>query len=134
MKMKWRKVFLFAASGILYGALTVSGAIQGFEYWVALATIALVGKFMALSEPDAPIKHSFLAGLFTGVSALLMQAILMPVYMKNNPAYRSVEVPFGLDPAVYTALFAPIGGLLAGVIAVLVAWPVSKLYLALRTV
>jgi len=133
-KMNWRLVFLFALSGLVYAGLTIMGRIHGIEHWVALAMIILVGKFIALLEPRAPIKHGFMAGFLAGLLAILMQLAFSPTYLKNNPDYRDIDIPFGLDLHVYTALFAPVGGLMAGFIAIIVAWPVAKMYLAIRAV
>ncbi len=133
-RMNWRLVFLFSLSGVFFAVLTIFAWIHGYEHWFALATIVLVAKFIALMEHDAPIKHGFAAGFFTALFALWTQAAFAPIYLKNNPAYREVEIPFGLDPLTYTILFSPIGGLMAGILAVFVAWPVAKLYLALRTI
>ena len=132
--MNWRLVILLSLSGVAFAALTIGAWISGYEHWVALATLVLVAKFAGIIGFEAPIRHGFAAGFLTALLAVLTQAAFAPIYFKNNPTYLEVEIPFGLNPVLFTVLFAPIGGLVAGVIAVFIAWPVAKLFLAMRTI
>lgn len=129
--MLWGRVLILAVAGPVYGGLTILGWIHGLEHWVALILIGAVGKVAALLAPSAPIRHAFAAGFLTAVAALLVQALFAPLYFENNAGYASIEIPFGLSPVTYTLAFAPIGGLLAGLLAMAAAWLVSSMLVLL---
>jgi len=124
--MRWNCTLLLSASGLLYAIVTIFGWVQGFEYWVALLLIGGVGKVAALLAPQAPLRNAFAAGFLAAMLALILQAVFMPVYFDNNPAYAAVEIPFGLSARQYTLLFAPLGGLLAAMLAAASAWLVLR--------
>ena len=124
--IRWRPVLLTSITGIIFGVLTIFAVISGYEGWVALISIAGIGKVMAYLVPDAPIRNAFVAGFLAGLLAIWTQAAFLPLYFENNPAYQQIEIPFGLPARTYTVLSAPFGGLMAGLLASAIAWPVSR--------
>ena len=129
--IRWDYALWLSVSGLLYAAMTIFGWAHGYEYWVALVLIGGVGKLAALLAPRAPIQNAFAAGFLAAMLALVLQAVFMPVYFDNNPAYTAVEIPFGLSARQYTLLFAPPGGLLAATLAAASAWLVSRVLILL---
>ncbi len=125
-RIRWDYTLLLSISGLLYAAVTVFGWVRGFEYWVALVLIGGVGKTAALLAPQAPLRNAFAAGFLAALLALTLQALFMPVYFDNNPGYANVEIPFGLSARQYTLVFAPLGGLVAALLAAASAWFVSR--------
>lgn len=112
-------------SGILYGGLTVIAWIHGFEPIAALLILASVALCAIYFAPHAPKRHAFFAGFLTAFFAIWTQIVFFKTYIYNNPEYAAIEIPFGLDPISYTALFSPLGGVMGGIVALLVAVPIS---------
>jgi len=125
-RIRWDYTFLLSLSGLFYAAVTVFGWVHGFEHWVALVLIGGVGKIAALLAPQAPLRNAFAAGFLAALLALMLQAMFMSVYFANNPGYANVEIPLGLSARQYTLLFAPLGGLVAALLAAASAWFVSR--------
>ena len=125
-KIEWRRIFLVSLSGLVFAGLTIFALVQGREHWVALLILIGIATSMAKQVPLAPKRNAFVAGFLTALIAVWTQAAFLPLYFEYNPSYRVLEIPFGLSPQAYTVLFAPIGALLAGILAALVAWPIAK--------
>ena len=124
-QLRWRLIALASSGGALFGALTIFAVISGYEGLVSLLILAGIATLMAFCVPDTPIRHAFEAGFFAGLLAVCTQAAFLPLYFENNPAYAEIAIPFGLPARTYTALVAPIGGLIAGCLASFIAWPVA---------
>ncbi|MEO1243447.1 MAG: hypothetical protein AAFX54_16170 [Pseudomonadota bacterium] len=124
-RIRWGLALTLSLSGLVYAALTILAWINGLEHWVALITLAGVGKLVVLLERQAPVRSAFAAGFFTAVFALWGQMAFVDIYFQNNPEYLSAEVPFGLSPVSFTLLFSPLGGVMGGLLAAITAWLVS---------
>lgn len=121
-KINWRLVISAAViAGAAYAGLTIMAIIQGYEHWVALIFIGGVAKLVAVMAKTAPARNAFAAGFLFAIVALFFQALFLPVYFNNNPEYASIPLPWRLSPVAYIALFAPLGGLLAGLLAFMTA-------------
>ena len=123
--LRWRLIFVASLGGVVFGALTIFAVISGHEGLFALLIIAGIAKLMAFRVSDTPIRHAFAAGFLAGLLAVWSQAAFLPLYFENNPAYAQIPIPFGLPARTYTALVAPLGGLISGCLASIVAWPVA---------
>lgn len=123
--LSWRLILVTSTSGLLFGGLTILAWFSGFEQRVALIMLAGIGKIMAFCADERPVRHALVAGFLAGLIAIWTQAAFLPLYFENNPAYRLIEIPFGMTARTYTTLAAPFGGLFAGAIASAIAWPVS---------
>ncbi len=123
--LRWRLILLTSLGGILFGILTILAWISGYEYRVALIIVSGIAIVMAFSVHDAPIRNAFVAGFLAGLLGIWTQAAFLSLYFENNPAYQQIAIPFGLSARMYTVLSAPIGGLIAGAAASVIAWPVS---------
>ncbi len=126
-KIEWRRIFLVSLSGFVFAGMTIFALLQGQEHWVALLMLFGIATAMAQQVPLAPKRNAFVAGFLTALLAVWTQAAFLPLYFENNPSYRLLEIPFGLSPQAYTVLFAPIGALLAGILAALFVWPIAKI-------
>lgn len=126
-KLKWKFILILSLSGPIFGGLTILAWIHGYEQFIALMFLIGVGKFAAYFAPETPKRHAFIAGYLAAFFAVWTQVAFSDVYMKNNPEYLSVDIPFGLDPIAYTVAFSPFGGLMGGFLALLVASLVSAL-------
>lgn len=113
-KIRWKLVLTLALTGVLFGILTIKAWIHGYEGIVAFLFLVGISVFIVLNEYRAPIRNAFIAGFFTAILALITQMTFADTYFANNPEYLEIELPFGLSPVLYTILFAPIGGLVAG--------------------
>ncbi len=128
--INWPLVLMLSLSGFLFAGLTIASWIAGYEHLVGLIIIAGVAKGAVFFAQAAPKRNAFAAGFLTGVFAVWTQAAFLPLYFKNNPEYLEIEIPFGLTPGAWTVLFSPLAGLAAGVLALLIAaiiaWPMAK--------
>lgn len=115
--IEWRIAFALSSAGFVYGALTVFAVIQGFEHWIASLSLLGIGKFAALLCKYSPLRTAFASGFLAGLWALWTQASFIELYFINNPAYRVTEIPWGLEPEVFTFVLSPIGALFSGAIA-----------------
>lgn len=86
-----------------------------------------ISTSMVIMAPQAPVRHAAVAGFLTAWIAVWAQAAFLPLCFDNNPAYRLAEIPFGLSAEAYTALFAPVGAAVAGLIMALTARLIAKL-------
>ncbi|MEM9617335.1 MAG: hypothetical protein AAF936_05185 [Pseudomonadota bacterium] len=120
-RIRWGIVLTLSLIGLVYAALTILAWINGLEYWVALISLASVGKLVVLLERKAPVRNAFAAGFFTALFALWGQMAFVDIYFQNNPEYLSAEVPFGLSPVSFTLLFSPLGGIMGGLLAAITA-------------
>ncbi len=127
-KIQWRLVLTISLSGLVFAGLTIFAVISGSEHWVGLLILAGVAVSMARLAPAAPRLNAFAAGFVTTLCAVWTQAIFLPLYFENNPSYRLLEIPLGLSPLAWTVLSAPVGALVAGMLAALLAWPVAKVW------
>ena len=124
--MRWQLVIPLALAGVAFGVLTVAAWIHGYEGTIALLLLTSIGGIVALLEQHRPVRNGFGAGFFASISAVAMQVLFFDTYMTNNPDYLNTDIPFGLSPIVYTLSFAPIGGLIGGLLAALTAWLVAR--------
>lgn len=126
-KIRWPLVGTLSMSGVVYAWLTILAWIHGHEHWVALIIVISIAIIAVFLEQRAPVRLAFVAGYGTALLALWTQALFAPLYLQNNPAYASIDVPFGLSMVSYTLAFSPVGGLIAGCLAALIAWPLSQI-------
>ncbi|WP_420434931.1 hypothetical protein [Hyphobacterium sp.] len=117
----WKTAAGLALAGPLFGAATIFALIQGLEHYVALAAILVIGVASAVRTRRAAMWTAFAAGFLAALSAVLLQAIFIDTYFDNNPEYAEIAVPLGFSAAAWTTLFAPVGGLVMGVLCLLVA-------------
>ncbi|MEM9495365.1 MAG: hypothetical protein AAGA09_05135 [Pseudomonadota bacterium] len=123
MKIPWLHILILSsASGSLFAWLTILAIVSGMEHWVALIFIGATAKLAVLFAPAAPARSAFVASFLFAIFALAMQAAFLPLYFKNNPSYAAVDLPWGLTPTAYIFLFAPLGGLAAGLLGLATAW------------
>lgn len=115
-------VLLAGFAGVIYAVLTISGWIHGAEGRVALVILCVIGVLTALRETRRPVLHGFVTGFLAAFVAIELQAVFLPLYFANNPAYELVEIPFGLPARLATAIFAPLHATLAGLLTAGFVW------------
>ena len=121
--MRWRLVALISTLGVAYGLLTVFPVIVGYEYWFVFGGLFLAGKTAGLFAAEKPVLNGFGAGAGVAFAALWTQAILMPIYLANNPQYAGFDLPLGLSERMFTFALSPIGAIAGGLLAMIVALP-----------
>lgn len=126
-KIQWSLVLLLSLSGVAFGLLTIFAVISGYEQWVAMVLLPVIAVTMALKVRQNTQRNAFAAGFLAALFAVWTQALFLPLYFENNPAYREVEIPFGLSAQAWTTLSAPVGAVVAGFLVMLIAWLVSLL-------
>ncbi len=127
LKIRWRLIMLLALNGFAFAALTIFAVISGIEHWVMLIMLAGIAVAAATRAPEAPLINAFFAGFFALLCAVWTQAVFLQTYFENNPVYRSIDIPFGLDPQLYILLIAPVGACVSGLFTQLIAWLVTRL-------
>ncbi len=117
--LDWKLIVGLAASaGVAYAALTIYGVIAGWESLIALGMLAVVNGAAAAWLRHRIAAHGLILGFLTGIFAIELQALFLPLYFQHNPTYLAIEIPFGLSARAATALGAPIPSLIAAVISV----------------
>ena len=119
--MRWLLVLSLSSLGAVFGLLSVYSVITGYEQVVATVGLVGIGKIAGFFERDTPIRHGFAAGAGASLSALWTQGILMPLYLDNNPIYKSDSLPFGLSEQAFTFVFSPLGAIVGGTLSLLAA-------------
>ncbi len=124
----WRFILLFAGvAGVIFAGLTIFGWIHGWEGTVALAILIVAGVVIAGRRVQRPVLQGFLTGFLSAFIAIELQAAFLPRYFANNPEYALIEIPFGLPARLATAIFAPLQGILAGLLTAGIVWVLGKI-------
>lgn len=124
----WKLVWLLAPIGLLYAALTISGALPTVEVtrWTALAMLVTVGIVAGLRAPERPWRHGLVAGLMVALAAIWTQGAFLDTYFANNPSSAEVEIPFGWSARLATFVLGPLNAVVAALISGGVAWVARK--------
>jgi hypothetical protein len=80
----------------------------------------------ALTSSAKPARVAFAAGFIAALVAVWTQGIFLDTYFAHNPAYRTVDIPFGLSPRVWTIGMAPVGALIGGALSAVSAFIVRR--------
>ena len=124
-----RFVLIFSCiAGFVFADLTISGLIHGWEGPVALAILVFVGVVVVHRRLHRPVFHGFGVGFLSGLFAIELQALFLPIYFANNPEYALIEIPFGLPARLATAIFAPLNATLAGLLTAGIVWILGRLW------
>lgn len=125
----WRFLLLVSGvAGFCFADLTISGLVRGWEGSVALALLFAVAFIVSSRRLRRPVLHGFGAGFLTGLFAIELQALFLPLYFSNNPGYSEIDIPFGLSARVATALLAPLPASLAGALTAVTVWLLNGLW------
>lgn len=116
--IRWPLMAGSIVAGLIFAAGTITAAIAGLEYIVALILLGGMGKAALLWAPRAPVRNAFLGGFLLALAAVWTQGLFLDTYFAANPEYRMDEVALGLGPRAWTFLMAPLGALIAGGISV----------------
>ena len=116
-RIRWSLVGSLALVGPLFGGLTIFAIIQGWEPIVAAILLLGIGMACALLIRRHPVRNALVAGFLAGLLAIWTQVAFLDAYFAANPAYRQIEIPFGLAPRSWTVLFAPLGAVAAALVA-----------------
>jgi hypothetical protein len=126
--MNWSIVLLLSGFGLAMGAASVLGLTTGIELWLWLA-IGVVCVTVLLRRVHRKVGlHGFLVGLIGGGIAPVVQFIMFPVYLANNPQLEGdfAQVPGGLEPRYLVLLLAPVAGLVSGAVLGAASWLVGR--------
>lgn len=127
--LAWRFVLLLSGiAGLMFAFLTISGWIHGWEGSVALAILFAGALVVVARGLHRSVLHGFAAGFFSGLFAVELQAVFLPVYFSNNPGYELIEIPFGLPARLATAIFAPLPAMIAGLLMAGMVWALGKVW------
>jgi hypothetical protein len=80
----------------------------------------------ALTSPAKHVRVAFAAGFVAALVAVWTQGILLDTYFAHNPAYRTVDIRFGLSARVWTIGMAPVGALVGGALSAASAFIVRR--------
>ncbi len=112
----------------LIGMLSVAGVVMGFASvmgWtqhregVLWLVIAVASAFVIAREaPGKYFLHGLWTGLLAGMASALIQLAMYSTYLANNPdtAAQIQTMPANMNPRVMLLIFAPIIGLVNGVV------------------
>ena len=124
--IRWGLIVAVLPVGALFAVATIFGWIHGHERGVSLGLLLLCSVVLALSVAERPFAHGFLGGFATAEVAMLLQAIFLETYFSNNPEYRAIEIPFGLDARLATFVLSPLNATVAGLLVGALTWGLHR--------
>lgn len=127
-KIRWPIIWILALSGFVYAALTIFAIISSYEGLVILIAIAGTAKVVAYFAPEAPLRNGSVAGFFAALAAIWTQAMFLELYFENNPTYRDIGIPFGLDAQFATFVLGPINAVIYAVLVAIAAWIFARIF------
>ena len=125
-RIEWNRILAVLPAGVLFAVSTIFGWIHGFERGVAFALLLISALALASGVRQRPFTHGFLGGFLIAELAVLLQALFLETYFENNPEYRAIEIPFGLEARTATFLLSPINAILAGLIVGALVWVLRR--------
>lgn len=127
--MNWKIVFLLSGFGLAMGAASVLGLTTGIELWLWLAIGVICVAVLLRRVHGKPGLHGFFVGLIGGGIAPVVQSLMFPTYMANNPELQAnfAQVPGGLEPRYFVLLLAPVAGVVSGAVLGTASWLMGRL-------
>lgn len=125
-QIEWKIILAVLPAGALFAVATILGWIHGYERGIALALLLIAAIALARGVPERPFTHGFLGGFLAAELAVLLQALFLEIYFDNNPEYRAIEIPFGLEARTATFLLSPLNAVVAGLIVGALVWGLRR--------
>ena len=125
-KISWGWIIAAIMAGLVFGMITVSGALYPFENFWLLILLILVGVILFFRVTSYPIRQAFIAGAVCALAAGLVQVSLWPIYAENNPGSAEAIQQVGLSVGLYFALATPIGMAICGAISAISGFAAQK--------
>lgn len=115
---------MLSVAGIVMGIASVMGWTQHRE-GVLWLVIAIASAFVIAREaPGKYFLHGLWTGLLAGIASALIQLAMYSTYLANNPdsAAQIQTMPANWNPRVMLLIFAPVIGLLNGLVIGFLSW------------
>ena len=115
---------MLSVAGIVMGIASVMGWTQHRE-GVLWLVIAIASAFVIAREaPGKYFLHGLWTGLLAGIASALIQLAMYSTYLANNPdsAAQIQTMPANWNPRVLLLIFAPLIGLLNGLVIGFLGW------------
>jgi len=127
--MNWNIVLLLSGFGLAMGAASVLGLTTGIELWLWLAIGVICVAVLVRRVHRKAGLHGFFVGLIGGGIAPVVQFLMFPAYLANNPQLEGdfAQLPGGLEPRYFVLLLAPLAGLVSGAVLGAASWLVGRL-------
>jgi hypothetical protein len=127
--MNWNIVLLLSGFGLTMGAASVLGLTTGIELWLWLAIGVICVAILVRRVHRKAGLHGFFVGLIGGSIAPVVQFLMFPAYLANNPQLEGdfAQLPGGLEPRYFVLLLAPLAGLGSGAVLGAASWLVGRL-------
>jgi uncharacterized membrane protein YGL010W len=128
--MNWRLILSLSAFGLIMGIASVLGWTKGIEgvLWGIIQLFCAV--WIARRVAEKHFYHGLTVGLISGTVAPLIQFILFPIYVSNNPEFMEsfTQAPAPVSPRYFPLVLAPLIGSASGLVLGLLAWAVGKIF------
>ena len=109
------------------GIASVLGWTRGIEGFLWLGIGIGCAVVLALAAPRRPFLHGLLTGALAGGLSPILQTMLFPIYVRNNPELGAELASSPVSPRLLFLASAPVIAALSGVVLGVLTWVLARI-------